>query len=81
MTRLTDLPPDQAKRLAEVECPTFETRPWMTGPALAQRRIAIVSSAGLVVRGHADRRSPLAAATPQLYAQVLAAFTAEPITK
>jgi D-proline reductase (dithiol) PrdB len=51
VTRLTDLPPDQAKRLAEVECPTFETRPWVTGLALSQRRIAIVSSAGLAVRG------------------------------
>ena len=50
MTRLTDLPPDQAKRLAEVECPEFKTRPWVTGPALSQRRVAIVSSAGLVVR-------------------------------
>ena len=51
MTRLTDLPPGQAKRLAEAECPRFETTPWVTGPALAQRRIAIVSSAGLFVRG------------------------------
>jgi D-proline reductase (dithiol) PrdB len=51
MTRLTDLPPAQAKRLAELECPDFETRPWVTGPALSRRRVAIVSSAGLVVRG------------------------------
>ena len=51
MTRLTDLPPAQAKRLAEVECPDFITRPWVTGPALSQRRIAIVSSAGLFLRG------------------------------
>jgi D-proline reductase (dithiol) PrdB len=51
VTRLTDLPPAQAKRLAELECPDFETRPWVTGPALAQRRVAIVSSAGLFVRG------------------------------
>src|ERR1700719_4892896 len=51
MTRLTDLPTAQAKRLAEVECPEFKTRPWVTGPALSQRRVAIVSSAGLVVRG------------------------------
>ena len=51
MTRLTDLPPAQAKRLAELECPDFETRPWVTGPALSHRRVAIVSSAGLVVRG------------------------------
>jgi D-proline reductase (dithiol) PrdB len=51
VTRLTYLPPAQAKRLAELECPDFETRPWVTGSALSQRRIAIVSSAGLVVRG------------------------------
>ena len=50
MTRLTSLPPAQAKRLAEVECPKFETRPWVTGPALSQRRVAIVSSAGLSVK-------------------------------
>ncbi len=51
MTRLTDLPSAQGKRLAELECPDFETRPWVTGPALSQRRVAVVSSAGLVVRG------------------------------
>jgi D-proline reductase (dithiol) PrdB len=49
--RLTDLPPAMARRLAEAECPVFETRPWVEGPPLAQRRVAIVSSAGLVVRG------------------------------
>jgi D-proline reductase (dithiol) PrdB len=51
MTRLTDLPPGQAKRLAELECPDFATRPWVTGPTLSRRRVAIVSSAGLVRRG------------------------------
>lgn len=51
MTRLTDLPPGQAKRLAELDCPEFATRPWVAGPALAERRVAIVSSAGLVRRG------------------------------
>ena len=51
MTRLLDLPPAQAKRLAELECPNFATEPWVTGPPLARRRVAIVSSAGLVVRG------------------------------
>jgi D-proline reductase (dithiol) PrdB len=51
VTRLTDLPPAQAQRLAELECPDFTTRPWVTGPALSHRRVAIVSSAGLVVRG------------------------------
>jgi len=51
MTRLIDLPPAQAKRLAELDCPDFATRPWVTGVPLAERRVAIVSSAGLVVRG------------------------------
>jgi len=40
VTRLTDLPPDQAKRLAELECPNFATRRWVTGPTLRQRRVA-----------------------------------------
>jgi D-proline reductase (dithiol) PrdB len=51
MTRLTDLPPVQAKRLADLECPDFDTRPWVSGTPLSQRRVAIVSSAGLVRRG------------------------------
>jgi D-proline reductase (dithiol) PrdB len=51
VTRLTDLPSAQAKRLAELECPDFTTRPWVSGPPLSERHVAIVSSAGLVVRG------------------------------
>jgi D-proline reductase (dithiol) PrdB len=51
VTRLSDLPPAQAKRLAEVECPKFETSPFVLGPPLSQRKIAIVSSAGLFRRG------------------------------
>ena len=47
---MTSLPPAQAKRLAGIECPDFERRPWVTGPALSQRRVAVVSSAGLFVR-------------------------------
>jgi D-proline reductase (dithiol) PrdB len=56
MTRLTDLLPAQAKRLAELECPEFDTRPWVGGPPLAERRVAIVSSAGLMRRGDAPFR-------------------------
>jgi D-proline reductase (dithiol) PrdB len=51
VTRLTDLPPAMAQRLAELDCPDFTSRPWVTGPALSQRRVAVVSTAGLVVRG------------------------------
>src|ERR1051325_4385743 len=51
MVRLLDLPPAQGQRLAPLECPQFTTEPWVTGPPLSQRRVAIVSSAGLLVRG------------------------------
>jgi D-proline reductase (dithiol) PrdB len=51
MVRLVDLPPAQAQRLTALECPSFTTEPWVNGPPLVQRRVAIVSSAGLVVRG------------------------------
>jgi D-proline reductase (dithiol) PrdB len=56
MTRLTDLPPAQAERLAALECPEFATRPWVGGPELSRRRVAIVSSAGLVRRGETPFR-------------------------
>jgi D-proline reductase (dithiol) PrdB len=49
--RLEKLPAAMAKRLAELECPNFTTTPWVEGPPLGERRVAIVSSAGLVVRG------------------------------
>jgi D-proline reductase (dithiol) PrdB len=51
MVRLVDLPPAQAQRLATWECPQFTTEPWVEGPLLHERRVAIISSAGLVVRG------------------------------
>jgi D-proline reductase (dithiol) PrdB len=72
MVRLTNLPPAQAKRLAEADCPQFATTPWVTGSALSQRRVAIVSSAGLVVRGEmpfrgrdADYRAIPSGTTPE----------------
>jgi D-proline reductase (dithiol) PrdB len=49
--RLDLLPPATATRYAGLDCPSFETTPWVDGPPLAERRVAIVSSAGLVVRG------------------------------
>src|SRR5260370_15289308 len=59
MARLNDLPPAAAKRYAELECPKFKTTPWVKGAPLAERRIAIVSSAGLVVSGaNPFRRRP-----------------------
>jgi D-proline reductase (dithiol) PrdB len=49
--RLEKLPAEMAKRLSDLECPDFSTAPWVEGPPLKDRRVAIVSSAGLVVRG------------------------------
>src|ERR1700719_3962669 len=49
--RLEKLPAAQAERYATLECPDFATTPWVEGPPLSERRVAIVSSAGLVVRG------------------------------
>jgi D-proline reductase (dithiol) PrdB len=49
--RLEKLPAAQADRYAALECPDFKTTPWVEGPPLRKRRVAIVSSAGLVVRG------------------------------
>jgi hypothetical protein len=47
MARMTDLPVAQAKRYAELECPSFAKTPWVNGPPWPS--VAIVSSAGLVV--------------------------------
>ncbi|MBV9829931.1 MAG: selenoprotein B glycine/betaine/sarcosine/D-proline reductase [Alphaproteobacteria bacterium] len=49
--RLERLPAATAERYAGLECPAFTTTPWVEGSRLSERRIAIVSSAGLVVRG------------------------------
>jgi len=49
--RLEKLPAAMATRLADLECPDFTTTPWVEGAPLHERRVAIVSSAGLVVRG------------------------------
>lgn len=51
MVRMTDLPAGVQKHLTGLECPSFTTRPWVRGGPLASRRVALVSSAGLIVRG------------------------------
>ena len=47
MVRLSYLDPGSAQHLLDKECPPFETSPFVTGPPLAERRVAIVTSAGL----------------------------------
>jgi len=51
MARLEDLPPSTSEHLEKLECPTYNTSPWVTGPALHQRKVALISTAGLLKRG------------------------------
>lgn len=51
MARLQDLPEPLRSHLAHLPCPSFETTPWAPGPPLNQRRVALVSTAGLHRRG------------------------------
>lgn len=47
MARLEDLDPNSQPVLRKMDCPVFETDPWVTGPPLPGRRVAVVSTAGL----------------------------------
>lgn len=51
MARLDRMPEPMRSHLATLPCPTFEIHPWASGPPLRQRRVAIVSTAGLHRRG------------------------------
>jgi D-proline reductase (dithiol) PrdB len=51
MARMTDLPQATQTNMTNLECPGFETTPFVSGPPLAERRVAVVTSAGLVRRG------------------------------
>ncbi len=54
MARLEDVPSNEKKMMVELDCSGFENRnPWVPGPALNERRIAIVSTAALNLRGDA----------------------------
>jgi len=57
MVRMTDLPQATQTGMANLECPRFETTPFVSGPPLAKRRVAVVTSAGLVRRGERPFRS------------------------
>ncbi|MFP6771837.1 MAG: glycine/sarcosine/betaine reductase selenoprotein B family protein [Alphaproteobacteria bacterium] len=47
MVKLSDLSPASARHLLDKDCAQFETAPFVAGPPLPQRRIAIVTTAGL----------------------------------
>jgi D-proline reductase (dithiol) PrdB len=47
MVRLNDLAEIDAKHLLDKDCEAFESAPFVSGPPLARRRVAIVTTAGL----------------------------------
>ena len=51
MVALERLSPRLQKHFLDMPCPTFETAPWVVGPPVAQRKVALVSTAGLHRRG------------------------------
>ena len=53
MVRLTDILEDDRNHLLAKPCPNLEGEPWVEGPPLAERRIAIVTTAGLQLRDDA----------------------------
>ena len=60
MARLEDIPEAERNVIVGWPCPTYESTPAVGGPPLGERRVAIVSTAGLHRRG--DRPfSPMAA--------------------
>lgn len=52
MVRLSDLTPEDAAHLLSKDCPQFDTEPFVGGPPLSGRRVAIVTTAGLHIAGH-----------------------------
>jgi D-proline reductase (dithiol) PrdB len=60
MVRIVDLPETMRPHIVDLACPTYDTEPWVEGPPLNERRVAIVSTAGLQRRG--DRPFGLGAA-------------------
>lgn len=51
MVRLKDTDDGLRAALEGLECRSYDTKPWVEGPPLSQRRVAIISTAGLQKRG------------------------------
>ena len=51
MARTEDIPEPTRTAVANIPCPSFDTTPFVNGPPLSRRRVAIVSSAALIRRG------------------------------
>ena len=53
MARPEDIPEPTRTVVTTCPCPRFDTEPFVTGPPLAQRRVALISTAALIRRGEA----------------------------
>jgi len=53
MARLEDIPEPTRTVVRDIPCPSFDTTPFVSGPPLSERRVAILSSAALIRRGDA----------------------------
>ncbi|MBN1190300.1 MAG: hypothetical protein JXA46_11150 [Dehalococcoidales bacterium] len=51
--RLEDVSEEERKRLLSFKCPSFKDHPWVSGPPLEKRRVAVITTAGL--HGRHDR--------------------------
>jgi D-proline reductase (dithiol) PrdB len=51
MVRLIDVPEPEQTVIAELDCPSFSSTPWVPATNPGQRHVAIVSTAGFIVRG------------------------------
>ena len=49
LENFSDAEREMAERMAQ-NCPMFDTQPWVEGPPLSQRRVAIITTAGLHTR-------------------------------
>jgi D-proline reductase (dithiol) PrdB len=49
--RLSDMPDGEAAHLRRLECPTYPDTPLLAGKPLSERRVVIISTAGLHKRG------------------------------
>jgi len=50
MAKLSDFPDDFAKFLAEMKTNSYQAEPFVQGPPLTQRRVAIITTAGVHLR-------------------------------
>jgi hypothetical protein len=66
MVRLVDLPPATQTGMRNLDCPTFEQNPFVSGPLLRARRIAVVTSADWsgAASGHSPRVTSIIAFFP-----------------